>query len=377
MKLIFILIGLLFFACTEKKIEIGKETNIPVSKAMGNFESTGFAKAVDPINFNFPADHGPHEKFKTEWWYFTGNLTTADSKKFGYQFTIFRTALAPYNVRSSSRWKSNQMYMGHFAVSDIDNDEFYFDEKFSRNGNNLAGATIENIFNVWIEDWEIIQVGDSIFFDLPKLKIISEMENVKINLMLKALKPRILQGDNGLSQKGIEIGNASYYYSYTRLETKGTITLNKDKYEVNGNSWMDREWSTSALGKDQVGWDWFALQLNHNTDLMYYQMRKIDGTADNFSKGVIVDSLGNKISYGKEDVILKVNDYWTSPLGTKYPSGWLLEIPKRNLSLTIKPALKNQFMDVAVKYWEGSVNVSGITNGKIILGSGYVELTAY
>lgn len=377
MKLIFILVGLLFFACTEKKIEIGKETNIPVSKAMGNFESTGFAKAVDPINFNFPTDHGPHEKFKTEWWYFTGNLTTATNKKFGYQFTIFRTSIIPDSLTTHSNWRSNQIYMGHFAVTDITNDKFYFNEKFSRNGNNLAGAVIDNYFHVWLEDWEIKQTGDSVYYDLPKLKINAKMENAKINIFLKAKKPKILQGDNGLSQKGSEIGNASYYYSYTRLETKGTITLNNSEYEVNGNSWMDREWSTSALGTDQVGWDWFALQLNDNTELMYYQMRKIDGTADNFSKGVIVDSLGNKISFGKEDIILKVNDYWTSPLGTKYPSGWLLEIPKRNLSLTIKPALKNQFMDVAVKYWEGSVEVSGLKNGENIFGRGYVELTGY
>lgn len=377
MKLIIIILTLMLFACTEQKTEIKNESNIPVSKAMGNFESTGFAKAVNPIKFNFPDDHGPHEKYKTEWWYFTGNLTTADNKKFGYQFTIFRTALASYNVLSSSKWKSNQMYMGHLAVTDIDNENFYFDEKFSRNGNKLAGATIKNKFKVWIEDWEIIQVGDSIFFDLPKLKIISEMENVKLELLLKATKPKTLQGDNGLSQKGSEIGNASYYYSYTRLETEGIISINNKKYEVNGNSWMDREWSTSALGKDQIGWDWFALQLNYNTELMYYQMRKIDGTADNFSKGIIVNIIGEKISFTKDDVRLKVNDYWTTSTGIKYPSGWVLELPERNLSLKITPAIKNQFMDVAVKYWEGSVNISGTTGGKNISGNGYVELTGY
>jgi predicted secreted hydrolase len=260
MKLIYILPVLLFFACTKKKIEIGKENNIPVSKAMGNFNNTGFAKAVDPIEFSFPYDHGPHEKFKTEWWYFTGNLISKNNDKFGYQFTIFRTTTIPDSLNSNSNWRSNQLYMGHFAISDIANDKFYFDEKFSRSGNKLAGATIEKKFRVWLEDWEIRQIGDSIHYDLPKLKINAKTENANINILLKAKKPKILQGNNGLSQKGSEIGNASYYYSYTRLETKGTITLNNSEYEVSGNSWMDREWSTSALGKDQVGWDWFALQ---------------------------------------------------------------------------------------------------------------------
>ncbi len=191
------------------------------------------------------------------------------------------------------------------------------------------------------------------------------------------MKPKVLQGDNGLSQKGRKIGNASYYYSYTRLKTNGNLTINNEKYDVSGSSWMDREWSTSALSDDQIGWDWFSLQLNDNTELMYYQMRKSDGLPDIFSKGVIVDSNGNTDSFKSDEIKLTVEDYWISNNGSKYPSGWKLDIPSRKISLVINPSIKNQFMDVSVKYWEGSVTVSGITNGKIILGSGYVELTGY
>jgi len=377
MKIISLILLLVLSACTKEKIDSDRNTSIPVSKAMGESFDSSFSKAIQPKTFEFPKDHGPHPNFKTEWWYFTGNLISTNGEKFGYQFTIFRNAINTDSLVSNSKWRSNQFYMGHFAVSDIDNDAFYYDEKFSRNGNKLAGATIENKFNVWIENWKIKQISDSTHYDLPKLEIIAEMENVKLNLFLTAEKPKILQGNNGLSQKGSEIGNASYYYSYTRLETTGIITINNNKHPVNGSSWMDREWSTSALGKDQVGWDWFSIQLDDNTELMYYQMRKTDGGPDIFSKGVIIDSNGKKDSFNLDEVKLTVEDYWLSPSNIKYPSGWLLEVPKQNLSLTIKPAIKDQLMNVSVKYWEGSVNVMGLKLGKRILGRGYVELTGY
>jgi predicted secreted hydrolase len=344
---------------------------------MGESLDSSFSKAIQPKTFEFPKDHGPHKNFKTEWWYFTGNLISTNGEKFGYQFTIFRNAVNTDSLKGNSKWRSNQFYMGHFAVTDINENRFYFDEKFSRDGNNLAGATVKDKFRVWLEDWEVIQINDSSNYDLPNLKLIANMENVSLELIIKAEKPKILQGNNGLSQKGSKIGNASYYYSYTRLETEGNLTIDNKEYLVSGNSWMDREWSTSALSNDQVGWDWFSIQLDDNTELMYYQMRKSDGEPDIFSKGVIIDSNGKKDTFNLDEVKLTVQDYWLSPSNTKYPSGWLLKIPRQNLSLTIKPAIKNQLLDVSVKYWEGSVNITGLKLGKKILGSGYVELTGY
>lgn len=373
--LLIILLAVLFFACDDKKV-IDTENGISLSKAMGDVANEDFSKAVEKRKFIFPDDHGPHPDFRTEWWYFTGNLTSDDNRKFGYQLTIFRTALSKEKNERNSEWNSNQIYMAHFAVTDIDGNKFYFDDKFSRDGNNLAGAQI-NYFKVWVEDWQIIQTESRTTFELPIITIKAKTDKAEINFTLEAIKPFVLQGDEGLSQKGNQPGNASYYYSYTRLKTKGKIIIESKEFSVNGFSWMDREWSTSALSEDQKGWDWFALQLDDNTEIMYYQMRKIDGTSDVFSKGVFVDDKGASQLIKKDDVVLKVTDYWLSPTGEKYPSGWILQIPSKEIDLKITPSVKNQLMDVAVRYWEGSVKIEGKKNSNRVNGRGYVELTGY
>lgn len=365
----------LFFACDNKKV-IDTEEGISLSKAMGEVANEDFSKAVEKRKFIFPDDHGPHFDFRTEWWYFTGNLTSDDNRKFGYQFTIFRTALSKQKSERNSKWNSNQIYMAHFAVTDIDENKFFFDERFSREGNNLSGAQI-NPFKVWVEDWQITQTESRTKYELPTISIKAKTDKMEINFTLEAIKPFVLQGDEGLSQKGKQPGNASYYYSYTRLKTDGKIILSGQEFSVRGFSWMDREWSTSALSEDQKGWDWFALQLEDNTEIMYYQMRKKDGTADVFSKGVFVDEKGASQLITKDSVVLKVTDYWLSPTGEKYPSGWKLQIPSKEINLKITPAVKNQLMDVAVRYWEGSVKIEGTKNGNRVNGRGYVELTGY
>lgn len=366
---------LLLFGCEEKKV-ITDDSGVSLSKAMGDVESENFSKAIEKRKFAFPDDHGPHPDFRTEWWYFTGNLTSEDNRKFGYQFTIFRTALSKEKTERNSIWNSNQIYMAHFAVTDINGNKFYFDEKFSREGNNLAGAKV-NPLKIWLEDWQIVQTDNKTSFDLPEISIYAKSEKFEINFKLEAVKPIVLQGDEGLSQKGKQPGNASYYYSYTRLKTEGKIILDGKEFSVNGFSWMDREWSTSALSEDQAGWDWFALQLDDNTEIMYYQMRKNDGAPDIFSKGAYVKKDGTSQVIKKDDVILNVNDYWKSPTGEEYPSGWRLQIPEKEIDLTITAAIKNQLMDVAVRYWEGTVKIEGTKSGSKITGRGYVELTGY
>jgi predicted secreted hydrolase len=365
----------LFFACDDKKV-IDSEKGVSLSKAMGEVADEDFSKAVEKRKFVFPDDHGAHPDFRTEWWYFTGNLVSDDGKEFGYQFTIFRTALSKEKSERKSEWNSNQIYMAHFAVTDIDGNKLYFDERFSREGNNLAGAKA-NPFKVWLEDWQIIQTQNEVLFDLPIINVMAKTKNFEIDFILESVKPFVLQGDEGLSQKGKQLGNASYYYSYTRLKTEGKIILEGNEFTVSGFSWMDREWSTSALSEDQKGWDWFALQLDDNTEIMYYQMRKNDGSQDVFSKGVFVDEQGASQLIKKDDVVLEVTNYWESPDGEKYPSGWNLQIPSKEIDLKITPAVKNQLMDVAVRYWEGSVKIEGKKSNADARGRGYVELTGY
>ncbi|HMS34443.1 MAG TPA: lipocalin-like domain-containing protein [Ignavibacteria bacterium] len=375
-KYLILIFFIISYTGCKDQIDTGNNSGINLSKAMGEVKDGNFEKAIEKRKFIFPEDHGPHTGFRTEWWYFTGNLTSNDNKKFGYQFTIFRTSLSSDKIRGSSDWSSNQIYMAHFTVTDISNDKFYYEERFSRDGNGLAGAASEP-FKVWLEDWQLAETENRTAFDLPVISLKAKTGNTEINFILESVKPVVLQGDEGLSQKGSQPGNASYYYSYTNLKTEGRINIEGKEYIVSGSSWMDREWSTSALSEVQKGWDWFALQLEDSTELMYYQIRKKDGTPDIFSKGVIVGKNGSVRQIKRDEVELIVSDNWKSASGINYPSGWKLKIPSENIDLKILPAVKDQMLNVSIKYWEGAVKIEGMKNNSKITGSGYIELTGY
>ncbi|HZI13437.1 MAG TPA: lipocalin-like domain-containing protein [Myxococcus sp.] len=350
---------------------------LTVASAMGGGNTEGYARALEPRAFQFPEDHGPHPEFRTEWWYWTGNLETEDGRAFGYQFTLFRSAVAPEAPQRDSAWGTRQVYLGHFTVSDVGGGEFRASERFSRSALGLAGASARP-FKVWLEDWEAASVGE----DTWPVRLRAETDEVALELVLEPGKPPVLQGDKGLSQKGPERGNASYYYSMTRMPSRGTVRVGGRTYTVKGESWMDREWSTSALGPDQVGWDWFSLQLSDGSELMYYQLRREDGTADRFSSGTWVPppgaAPGEPVRVSREDVQLTVLDSWKSPhSGGVYPSRWRLRVEKLGLDLTVTPKLADQELPVSVRYWEGAVDLEGSREGRPLKGRGYVELTGY
>lgn len=370
-----IVVPVLLFSC-EKKTEVENNSSISLSGALSGEKEAGYEKAFEKRKFSFPNDHGAHPSFKTEWWYFTGNLETKDGKKFGYQFTIFRTSLTPLIEKKNSVWSSNQIYMGHFTITDITGEKFYYFERFSRDGNKLAGASSDG-FKVWLENWQAVETGKSVQSDFPEVRLFAEENDVKLELTLSPLKLIVFQGDEGLSQKGKEKGNASYYYSLTKIKSEGNISISGNDYKVNGFSWLDREWSTSALDTNQKGWDWFSLQLDNGYEIMYYQLRKKDGTADVYSRGAIIDPDGKKENISLSDVTLETTGEWKNKNGKNYPSGWRIKIPERKIDLTITPALKDQELDLSVKYWEGSVTIKGSFNGKVTSGRGYTELTGY
>ncbi|NMO16315.1 carotenoid 1,2-hydratase [Pyxidicoccus fallax] len=361
--------------------ELPQGGSLTVTGALGGGEAAGttegYARAVEPRPFQFPEDHGPHPEFRTEWWYWTGNLETEDGRAFGYQFTLFRSALAPEAPARTSAWGARQVYLGHFTVTDVAGGGFQAAERFSRSALELAGASTRP-FKVWLEDWEASSVGESTW----PMRLRAETDAVALELLLEPGKPPVLQGDRGLSQKGPERGNASYYYSMTRMPSRGTVRVDGKTYEVKGESWMDREWSTSALGADQVGWDWFSLQLSDGSELMYYQLRRKDGSADPFSSGMWVPPAGSgssePVRVSREDVRLTVLDTWKSPRsGGEYPARWRLHVEKLGLDLTVTPRLADQELPVSVIYWEGSVGLEGSREGKPLTGRGYVELTGY
>lgn len=334
----------------------------------------GFEKAIQPRIFHFPLDQGPHPNFQTEWWYYTGNLETPEGHHFGFQLTFFRRSLLPpqSQPQRSSAWATTQIYMGHLALTDVSEKRFRFQERFSREALGLAGAQGEPRFGVWLEDWSVVQLDEN------RYQLLARTSEIGLDLILQDQKGFILQGDQGLSRKGEEPGNASYYISQTRLIISGQIRSGKQAYSVQGVGWMDHEFSTSALGKDQVGWDWFALQLDDGSDLMFFILRDNQGNPTPYSSGSLITPDGEVQPLGMKDVQIEVLHHWTSPhSGAIYPSQWYIRLPSQELALRVSPYIEDQELRVSFTYWEGAVKVEGSRAGMPIRGVGYVELTGY
>lgn len=344
---------------------------LSVEQALGGDASPGYLMAEKPRRFSFPRDHGPHPGFRDEWWYFTGNLAGPDGRAFGYQLTFFSTALTPHTVQRSSTWATNEVFMAHFAVTDVQGRRFHFAERFSRAAMGLAGASGAP-FTVRLEDWNARQTKARPW----SARLVAADRDMAIDLDLQAVKPEVLNGEGGLSRKSAAPGNASYYYSIPRLATTGIVRVGGESFTVSGISWLDREWSTSALEAGQAGWDWFALHLDDGRDLMFYQLRRRDGGSDPFSGGTLVASDGVARNLKREEVQLEVGAWWASPeTGARYPALWRLRVPSSGLALEIKPRLAGQELRGGFHYWEGAVAVKGIDGSPD--GSGYLEMTGY
>ena len=344
--------------------------SIAVADALGAEDLSGFARAAAPRVFSFPADHGPHPDFRTEWWYYTGNLETDTGRHFGFQLTFFRTALVPPARSASaprrSAWATPHVYLAHFALTDTEGRRFLAWSRTGRGALGLAGAQAGPL-RVWVDDWSVEGARPRA---LP-MRLRAAEADAAIDLTLDSARPVVLQGERGLSRKGPERGNASYYYSLTRMPARGRIRVGAERFDVQGLAWMDREWSTSALGGDLVGWDWFALQLDDGRDVMLYQLRRRDGTADPLSAGTVVDAAGRPRALARDEFRIEALDTWTSPAsGVRYPSGWRLTLPREGLALEVTPRLADQELRVGTRYWEGAVVVRGA-------GRGYAELVGY
>jgi len=336
-------------------------------------QATGFARAKGPRPLVFPADHGPHPDYQTEWWYYTGNLETTDGQHFGYQLTFFRRALLPAAQRQDrpSEWAADQIYMAHLALTDVDGRRYQAFERFSRGAAGLAGAQASP-YRVWLEDWSVEGSGPDLY------RMHAAAGDLALDLQLIDQKGPILQGDRGYSQKGPETGNASYYYSLTRLASSGTVRVSDLTYQVSGWSWMDHEFSTSALAPDQVGWDWFSVQLDDGSDLMVFQIRKADGSVDPFSSGTFITSGGGTRHLSHDEFEIRVSDTWrSSRSGATYPARWIVNVPRADIRLEIEPYLADQELNVSYAYWEGAVRVRGEHAGRPVQGEGYVEMTGY
>ena len=336
-------------------------------------DSAGFDRVLGPRPLVFPDDHGPHRRFRTEWWYFTGNLADSSGREFGFQLTFFRFALPAASVIRASKWATNQIYLAHFALSDIAGGEFHTRERLSRGTLTLADAQARP-FMVWIEDWSVQSNGD----DLWPMRLQASDGGIGVALQLHPLKGLVLNGQEGYSRKGASPGNASHYYSYPRLAAQGEVQINQRRFVVTGLAWLDREWATSSLEPEQSGWDWFALQLDDGREVMFYRLRRRDGQQGQYDAGVLVGHEGQIRALSNEDVDIDATTMWeSSDTGTRYPSSWRLRIPAEQIDLQVEPLLAGQEWQGLFRYWEGAVRVSGVAWDNPVSGRGYVELVGY
>ena len=332
--------------------------------------------ASPTYELSFPRDHAAHPDYRIEWWYYTGNLSTREGRRFGYQLTFFRVGVDP-NPVNPSQWTVRDLHMAHLAITDIDGGVHRVAERLNRTGVGWAGASTDRL-DVWNENWRVTASDRT-----HRLQAMDANQSGRLLLDLRLdsdMEP-VLHGDQGFSQKGEDIGNASHYYSFTRLTTQGRLEVDGEAFDVTGISWMDHEFGSSFLEADQAGWDWFSIQLNDGTDLMVYTLRDLDGRADIRSSGTVITSEG--ITHLKsDDVRLSPRRRWISSVsGAAYPVDWHIDIPSLGLKLEVSAAIDAQELVTAqstgVTYWEGAVGATGTHDGVLVSGEGYLEMTGY
>lgn len=350
-------------------------------RTTSTFAEQDFRTVSGPCQFQFPQDHGAHPGFRTEWWYYTGNLISEVGEPFGFQLTFFRSQMTPPGAdnkwpESHSAWRTQQLFLAHAAVSDIRSGEFFHAEQLARGALGLAGARKESerIF-VSVKNW-------SASVSPEKHLLVADTDDFKIDLALKPRKPPVAHGDEGYSLKGSAPESASCYYSMTRLEATGSLHIMGRKVTVKGLAWMDHEYSSAPLEPHLAGWDWFSLQLDNGSELMIYLLRQSNGNYSTASSGTFVESSGFTRHLSKKMFKVEILDYWKSPHSQAvYPAGWRIKVLPLQLELRITPSMADQEMRTPqttnVTYWEGSVSVEGNLKNEPVTGAGYAELTGY
>ena len=333
-------------------------------------------EALAPRTWQFPRDHGAHPAYRTEWWYFTGNLADSGGSRYGYELTFFREGIRPQPADPRSPWSLRDLYLAHFTITDVAKRRFFVDERASRRGPGLAGARTGGL-DVHLLDWSARQEGKDI-------SLRARNGGAELALLLTPGKPPVLHGEKGLSRKGPSPGQASYYVSSTDLRTAGSLRVasNAAPLAVRGVSWFDHEFGSNQLTADQAGWDWFGLHLSDGRDLMFYGLRRDDGTFEPASSGTLVDARGRGRYLPLSVVRVEVLDHWKSPKsGASYPSRWRMVVSTGRLDLLLGPVLADQELvtggSTGVTYWEGAIEGRGTSEGRPITCTGYVELTGY
>jgi predicted secreted hydrolase len=344
-------------------------------------EACEFLSVEGPCNFTFPADHGFHPGFRTEWWYYTGNLETDAGRNYGFQLTFFRIQTSPacqgddWPERPSA-WRTKQIYFAHAAITDVANQQHYQAQDAARSALGMSGVSREqDRVTIFLNQWQAV-------IEPREHRLSAQAADFSIDLQLTPLKPPVYHGEDGYSRKGSSPQRASCYYSFTRLETQGSIRIGEKTSQVGGLSWMDHEYSTAPLEPGIVGWDWFGLQLSDQSELMMFLLRNADGTIHPASSGSFVNDKAEILPMKKNQFSIQVHDYWLSPATrARYPSRWTIRIPAKDLILDVRSTVPDQEMQTqattGVTYWEGSVTAKGTRKEQAVSARGYVEMTGY
>jgi predicted secreted hydrolase len=336
----------------------------------------GWIEADEPRLWSFPRDHGSHPGYRTEWWYFTGNLADKDGNKYGYQLTFFRYGMVEEVKDPANAWSVRDIYLAHFAISDGQRKTFHYRDRISRKGPGLSNAS-QKALDVHVLNWSAYMKDGRIILKAAR-------DDMELALELKPRKPPVFHGEAGLSKKGPLAGQASYYYSLTDLKTAGILKVpgRTNQVSVKGTSWFDQEFGSNQLSKDQAGWDWFSLHLKDGRDLMIYFLRRKDGTLEAQSSGTLVEPGGKSRHLALPEIKVAVRSYWKSKKsGGIYPASWNIIVPSAAIDVTISPIIANQELantiSSGITYWEGAVDGKGVSNGKAVNVEGYVEMTGY
>jgi predicted secreted hydrolase len=335
-----------------------------------------WARVTAPRKWSFPRDFGAHPEYRTEWWYFTGNLRDDGGKQYGYQLTFFRQGLRNQLPPSPNAWDIRDIYLAHFAVTDVSKNKFMAADRLSRAGPGLAGASPGEM-NVWLLNWAVRMKG-------PVIHLQARDADKELRLELTPRKPPVIHGQNGISRKGPAQGQASYYVSLTNLQTSGSLKFHDSgpPIEVRGVSWFDQEFGSNQLAPDQRGWDWFSLHLSDGRDLMIYFLRLKEGSVEPASSGTLVSADGSARHLNLSDLKITVLGRWKSPRSKgEYPGRWRIQVPSAGIDLTVTPLVADQELQTeasaGITYWEGAVAGEGRSREVRITCEGYAELTGY
>ena len=327
--------------------------------AIASERQNEFNTADPSYQITFPRDHGLHKNFRIEWWYFTANLKSESIDNLGIQWTLFKS-----NLKSESRKdpeRLNGFWMAHSALTT--ETMHYSEERFARENSGQAGVTL-NPFKAWIDNWSV--TGDD---KLENIKLESSSVDFSFSLKLSTKRSPVLQGDKGFSKKS-EQRAASHYYSQPFYSVQGWVILNGKRHVVEGVGWLDREWSSNLLNKNQRGWDWFSLHLDNGEKVMLFKVRHDNGP--DFLSGSWIKKDGTKNSLTSKDFQLKETAF-SIIKGKKVPTKWKIEVFGRDpLTINTQALNSNSWMETSFPYWEGPIFFSGDWSGV-----GYLEMTGY